>query len=458
MVELAENVLLEIDEKLLKLDEAALLTVINKLQLTAENYDAKRKRSIIRCIQKYMEGVCSDMMMESSTDASTDDDDVDASANADQMVLERLNQLLEVVTKVGKHSNVDEIKINGGKNLVVVDNSVVGKVDGGGTVKDGDVSAAIKGKPTTTFRDLGAVNDRTNILSLSRKEWKLKGCIGDPNANQRDKVSFFSVKSQVGDAVKQGYEEEEIVSAVIRAMHGSIRLKSVLEMKKDLDISSLLGYLQHHFSEKSSPDLCSQLTASTQMPNESSVDFLLRCIELRERLIQSSKVSGEIEYNEPLTQRLFLRTLERGFESPSVLSEVKTLLRREGGIIDDQELLAVVGKAEKDEKERKQIFQRRAVKVHEISKELSPTDKALAGLTSTVANITKQLTALKADIDHIKANQNQNTKPSTYVGCKACVERGEWCSHCYKCGEEGHRGRQCLKTKTPASGEGRKSQ
>ena len=78
--------------------------------------------------------------------------------------------------------------------------------------------------------------DRTSLL---RKDFKLRGCIGDLNANQKDKLSFVSVKRQVLDAKEQGYGENEIVVAIVRAMHGSLRLKSILEMKDRLKLDTV---------------------------------------------------------------------------------------------------------------------------------------------------------------------------------------------------------------------------
>ena len=88
-----------------------------------------------------------------------------------------------------------------------------------------------------------------------------------------------------------------------------------------------MGYLQHHYEEKRSTDLCAQLTSIPQMRNEGPINFILRCIELREKLILSSKTRGEIEYNEVLVSRLFLRSVERGLESNLLLQEIRPALR-----------------------------------------------------------------------------------------------------------------------------------
>ena len=72
---------------------------------------------------------------------------------------------------------------------------------------------------------------------------------------------------------------------------------------------------------KNSTDLCEQLTSITQMLNEGPVDFILRCIELREKLILTSKTSGETKYDKVLVSCLSLSKVERGLESNLILQE-----------------------------------------------------------------------------------------------------------------------------------------
>ena len=88
-----------------------------------------------------------------------------------------------------------------------------------------------------------------------------------------------------------------------------------------------MGYVQHHFEEKSLIDLCAQLTSITQMPNEGLIDFILRCTELSEKLILKSKPIGEIEYGEVLVSRLLLRSVERSLKSNLILQKIKPVLR-----------------------------------------------------------------------------------------------------------------------------------
>ena len=89
-------------------------------------------------------------------------------------------------------------------------------------------------------------------------------------------------------------------------------------MKSNLTVATLMGYLQHHHKEKSSTDLCAQLTSITQMSNEALLEFIQRCIKIREKLFLTSKTSEGIEYDEVLISYLSLRSVERG-----ILQEIR---------------------------------------------------------------------------------------------------------------------------------------
>ena len=117
------------------------------------------------------------------------------------------------------------------------------------------------------------------------------------------------MEHQIYKIGKLGYTEDEVFSSVIRNMRIDLRLKSILKMKSNLIVATLMEYLQHHHKEKRSADLCAQLTSITQMLNEGLLNFILTCIKIREKLFLTSKESGEIEYDEVLTSCLSLRSV-----------------------------------------------------------------------------------------------------------------------------------------------------
>ena len=56
-------------------------------------------------------------------------------------------------------------------------------------------------------------------------------------------------------------------------MTPNLRLRNVLESMLDLTLERLIGFLQTHFEEGSVPNLCSQLTSTSQFSDESTYQF-----------------------------------------------------------------------------------------------------------------------------------------------------------------------------------------
>ena len=101
----------------------------------------------------------------------------------------------------------------------------------------------------------------------------------------------------------------------------SLTLRNVLETISNISLGQLQKYLQSHDGEHNATDQANNLTSMVQFPSESSYAFIMRCIEMRQKLIMSSD-KADIKYDRALIQKLFLRTLERGILSQVVVQEV----------------------------------------------------------------------------------------------------------------------------------------
>ena len=129
--------------------------------------------------------------------------------------------------------------------------------------------------------------------SLLRKKFRVKGSIGE--AGQKEKLTYVSLMHQINEA---GYDQDETVNGVIRAMVPSLTLRNVLETTTDLNLDGLLSFLEAHFEEKSKTGLWSKLTSMAQSPEKSYL-FVLRCIELRQKILIASTKS-DIKFDKPL--------------------------------------------------------------------------------------------------------------------------------------------------------------
>ena len=90
------------------------------------------------------------------------------------------------------------------------------------------------------------------------------------------------------------------------------------------------------------------------MPNEELVDFILRCIELREKLVLTSKTSGENKYDEILATGLFLSSVEKGLGSNSILQQIRLALRSQG--LTNEDILSGTQRGIADKKDRAEFL------------------------------------------------------------------------------------------------------
>ena len=268
---------------------------------------------------------------------------------------------------------------------------------------------------------------------------------------------------QIHEGQEVGYEESEIVRSVIRAMIPSLTLRNVLESTPYLSLNRLLQYLEAHFDERNATDLCSKLTSMVQLPEESECHYVMRCIEIRQKVILASNKS-DIKYDKKLVRKLFYRTVERGLLSSYVIQEIKPLIRNNAS---DEDLIAAVTKASATERERNVVqgkHYKKALRVYEVSGTCNRSGQAEMGnkvdnsgsvkvdkLLSAVDALAKQVNSLKCELREIKNEERGSTyySGSKYL-CRDCFNNNKnYYNHCYKYGSSSHMVRGC---NTPPSG------
>ena len=117
--------------------------------------------------------------------------------------------------------------------------------------------------------------------------------------------------------------------SVIRAISPSMQLRSYLETISDLTLARLRRILRSHYQEKSATELYRQLTTVVQAAQESPQSFLIRALDLRQKVLFASKEAGaKISYDESLVQKLFLHSLETGLHQEAVRTELRHFLQQ----------------------------------------------------------------------------------------------------------------------------------
>lgn len=86
-----------------------------------------------------------------------------------------------------------------------------------------------------------------------RREFQICGPIAE--AGQREKLSYTSLMNQIKSGLRKGHSEAEIIEAVTRVVSPGLHLRDMLEIKRDLTLSSLKTILRGHFKVDPPSDL-----------------------------------------------------------------------------------------------------------------------------------------------------------------------------------------------------------
>lgn len=185
--------------------------------------------------------------------------------------------------------------------------------------------------------------------SVWRKDFKIAGQIGEPG--QKDKLTFSSLARQIESGINKGYHEEEIMDAVIRAITPGLQLRSYLEGKGDLSLPALRRILRSHYQERGATELYKQLSSEVQSSKETPQNFLLRAMDLRQKILfASQEAESGLKYDPALVQSLFMHTVLTGLQSDNVKIDMQPYLLHP--TTSDEVLLEKVNIACANEKER----------------------------------------------------------------------------------------------------------
>lgn len=210
--------------------------------------------------------------------------------------------------------------------------------------QDKNVSEAESVSPAPQKSEQGTLQSMLESTSVFRRQFKIVGQIGQPN--EKDKLSFTSLTRQIDTGLKQGYKEQEIVDGVIRAISGGMVLRSYVETYKDLSLERLRKILKNHYGVKNSTELYQNLASICQGPKETPQEFLMRALDLRQKILFSStqdQSEDNLVYETDHIQKLFLRTVETGLQDENVRVRVRSYLR--DSKISDEELILKVNHA-----------------------------------------------------------------------------------------------------------------
>lgn len=249
--------------------------------------------------------------------------------------------------------------------------------------------------------------------ALTRKDFKIQGQIGEPG--QRDRLSFA------------------------------------------ITLPQLRRILRAHYKERGALELYQELMAAVQSPRESSHDFLIRTMDLRQKvLFASQEDKTTLQYDAQLVRDTFFQALMTGFEE-SVRVQMQPYL--EATSTTDEELLERLNIAMNRDQRRQQKRNTKVIQVKPVLTESKePTGSCSKDHPKTDPAWKTEMDELKREMRQLKdmiknnqvAAQARPRRPDSEWGCSACRQEGlgRACRHCFKCGGDGHRARECMTTKS----------
>ena len=320
------------------------------------------------------------------------------------------------------------------------------------------------------MRDTTSSAMKTNfdISNAFRRDFKISGQIGMPG--QKEKLSFVSLIRQVENGLARGYNESEIVEEVVRAISPGIQLRSYLETASPLTLPKIRKIIRSHFMEKTATELYQELATISQGPKEDPQTFLIRCLEIRQKILFSSKESGAtIEYTLDMAQGLFLHALETGLKNESIRTKIRPLLKQKS--VSDEVLIEEMSKAVAIEMEHNKKFgsAKNTARISVVTEpELHESEAPKREkVEPQKGKMWAALEAVQADLAVIKETMARNTTSSQCGsnirvnqrrGCASCQENGwgDRCNHCFKCGDPNHFVRGCRQQNQIKQGNGRR--
>lgn len=201
--------------------------------------------------------------------------------------------------------------------------------------------------------------------------------IGEPG--QKDKLSFSSMAHQIENGIKKNVPEQEIVHAVIKAIAPGMQLRSYLEGKGNLTLPTLRRILRSHYQEKGATKLYKQLMSEAQDSKETPQTFLIRALDLRQKILFASQEAGSsLKYDPILVQNMFLHTVLTSLQNDYIRGDLKPYLQQTD--VSDELLLeklniACMTEAERQSKKKTAVQHRPMVHTVEYTDVLAPAEK-----------------------------------------------------------------------------------
>lgn len=320
-----------------------------------------------------------------------------------------------------------------------------------------------------------------SVIDLVKfKEFKIQGTIAGKGDN---KLSYTSLSYQIEEGRRQKYSDQLICAAIVKSISPASNLRTYLESRKLISLDSIIEILRSHFKEKDSAAVFNELSNAVQQTNETCLDFVLRLLCLREKVLCLS-IEEKCPYDEERLRKTFFHTMFTGMRNANIRNELRENCRNDLKM-GDEILMKLVSESVANESERNEklvLAKQKNATVNVINSENIVNSKEQLNKKNPFSEIEKLKTShleeireLKAELSEIKSSlagsaisddmRRDDVRPGLHYSkfsnrgrgsyrqfrnssrnrCSQCMDKNLFkCNHCFKCGSTEHRMFNCL--------------
>lgn len=301
-------------------------------------------------------------------------------------------------------------------------------------------------------------------------------------------VDFETVWFQIQEGKALGYSMKEITSGVIKAIKSGSSLRRYFQSQPNLTETNFMKILRSTYGIEDSSTYFNKMANAAQEPTETEMNFVLRLMDLRNKVITLSK-DEECPFEEKMVGKKFLHSVGVGFRKDTVRLTMENVTKNTA--LTDEALLREVSIVVAREKENRaktktgKNASSNALNTVEMEEKTRETDdpvlKELRKLTAQVSNLTTKQTDMEKKLEEVKYRQvdvfgadyqpqdnsgrggynrggggynrggsgynrgrgGYNGGRRWFVKCDPCEKSGEFCRHCLNCGSTEHKRMDC---------------
>ena len=251
----AEELMLTIETTLYKVTEKKLKETADYIKVP--EIDGLSKRALIRKIHEHLDVLC-ETEKDRPEDLHTSLEDIlaflcgtppplEKTPDEDTQLLERAKEEYDLQKDFLKMMAEQEQKINEVKSRMQ-------RLRGQADEKEPSTPTPLPNIPfgrSENGRPIVIENREVPFRNVFRfRDFKIHGVISDG----KDRISYTNLSKQIDSALSKGYEEKEIVDAIINAVSPNMHLRSYLESIRKLSLNEVRQILRSHYREKSATE------------------------------------------------------------------------------------------------------------------------------------------------------------------------------------------------------------